>query len=194
MPSYIDTPTKGARWHRLPLRLEGRDLELWTAAGLFSTRRLDPGTRLLIEEAPVAPGQHVLDLGCGIGVVGLSLLLRGGIDVTFSDVNPLAVQAARRNLAELKRRAPVIESDLFAKIPGAFDVILTNPPIVAGRSKLYALIDDAPAHLRSGGALALVARHNKGGKMLAKRMAEAFCNVEEVAKKSGFRVYVSRKS
>lgn len=193
MPSYIDTPTKGARWHRLTVELEGRRLDLWSAAGLFSKGRLDPGTRLLIESVPARRGWRVLDLGCGIGVAGLALLLRERVEVTFSDVNPLALKATARNLAAFGLAGRIVCSDLFAKIPEAFDLILTNPPIVAGRATLYALIEEAPAHLQPGGALALVARHNKGGKMLAKRMESVFGAVEVLGRRSGYHVYASRK-
>ena len=39
--------------------------------------------------------------------------------------------------------------------------------------------------------LQIVARHNKGGKTLMEKMDEVFGNVKDIAKKSGFRVYIS---
>ncbi|HLD86751.1 MAG TPA: methyltransferase, partial [Candidatus Nanoarchaeia archaeon] len=58
----------------------------------------------------------------------------------------------------------------------------------------FAIIEGAKEHLKSGGSLQLVARPNKGGKTLAKKMEEVFGNVSVVVKKAGFAVYLSRKN
>jgi 16S rRNA G1207 methylase RsmC len=63
--------------------------------------------------------------------------------------------------------------------------------MAAGRKICYKIIEEAKKHLKKNGTLQLVARHQKGGKMLEKKMQEAFGNVEAIAKKSGFRVYLS---
>jgi 16S rRNA (guanine1207-N2)-methyltransferase len=194
MASYIETPAAGAHYHQLDVRIGNEMLTLWSAAGLFSKNRIDPGSRLLISTVPVRSGERVLDLGCGIGVVGIALLRRAAVQMTFADVNTLALRVTRRNLAALGLAGDVVHSHLFEKIPGAFEWIVTNPPIVAGRAVLYQLIDEAPSHLVAGGRLALVARHNKGGAMLAKRMAAAFGGVEVLDKKAGYRVYCAQKA
>jgi 16S rRNA G1207 methylase RsmC len=58
---------------------------------------------------------------------------------------------------------------------------------------VYKIIEEAFLHLNKNGFLQLVATHNKGGAMLEKKMKEVFGNVETLTKKSGFRVYCSRK-
>ena len=48
-------------------------------------------------------------------------------------------------------------------------------------------------HLEENGNLQIVARHNKGGKELSKKMLEIFGNVKDIAKASGYRIYLSQK-
>ena len=107
-----------------------------------------------------------------------------------SDVNERALRLTRMNKKQLGVNVYVKKSNLFEKLD-MFDCILTNPPYVAGRKTIYALIEQAKDHLNPGGSLQLVARHQKGGKMLEKKMKEVFGNVDVLGKKAGFRVYRS---
>lgn len=88
-----------------------------------------------------------------------------------------------------------MKSNLYNAIrEQSFDTIITNPPMKAGREICYQIIEQAKHHLNPNGTLQLVAFHKRGGAMLEKKMQEVFGNVETVAKKSGFRVYVSVKN
>ncbi|MCK5139036.1 MAG: extracellular solute-binding protein [Thermodesulfovibrionia bacterium] len=78
-----------------------------------------------------------------------------------------------------------------SKIKDKFNTILVNPPQTAGKEICFQIIDNAKNHLKERGLLQLVARHNKGGSVLEKRMNQVFGNVEQVAKGSGYRIYVS---
>jgi 16S rRNA (guanine1207-N2)-methyltransferase len=76
-------------------------LELATDAGMFSPGRLDPGTRLLLDEAarPAASGD-LLDLGCGYGPIACVLAARSpGATVWAVDVNERALELCARNAA-----------------------------------------------------------------------------------------------
>jgi 16S rRNA G1207 methylase RsmC len=55
------------------------------------------------------------------------------------------------------------------------------------------LIEDSKIHLKKGGSLQLVARHNKGGASLGKKMEQVFGNVKVIVKKSGYCVYMGVK-
>ena len=76
-------------------------LELATDAGMFSPGRLDPGTRLLLDEAPAPPSAgELLDLGCGYGPVACVLAKRSpGATVWAVDVNERALGLCARNAA-----------------------------------------------------------------------------------------------
>lgn len=76
------------------------------------------------------------DIGCGSGAGGIALARLAGREdepaVTHIDVNREALRYARINasLAGLSR-AEFVESDILATVPGAFDLIVSNPPYLA---------------------------------------------------------------
>jgi release factor glutamine methyltransferase len=80
----------------------------------------------------------LLDMGCGSGVIGLSLAhhlaTRGGARVTLADLSPEALSLARENADRLLPRSPLLtflESDLFAALGDArYDLIVANLPYV----------------------------------------------------------------
>ena len=74
------------------------------------------------------PGASVLDLCCGSGCIGVSLGKLGEAKVTFADVSPEALALARRNADRNGVDGAFCESDLFANLPEAYDLIACNPP------------------------------------------------------------------
>ena len=92
-----------------------------------------------------------------------------------------------------KLKATIIQSDGFENIKNEFDTILLNPPQTTGKQLCFKLIEDSKKHLKNKGYLQIVARHNKGGIELSKKMLEVFNNVKDIAKASGYRIYISQK-
>jgi len=189
---FAERRGRPTRLGQISIQLYGHSLELLTSPGVFSYRRLDTGTRLLIESMEVAKGELVLDLGCGYGPIAVAASLRGAI-VAAVDVNYWATCLAARNL-ERYATAPwlVVWGNLYAPFNARFDAILCNPPIRAGRSTVQAVVEESAKYLRDGGSLVLVARTRMGAKTLSSLMARVFGEVEEVSKKSGYRVLRSR--
>ncbi len=176
-----------------------RHFEVKTASGLFSREQLDHATRTLITSADKElhaskiEQPRLLDLGCGWGAVAVCLkTVHPHISVVAVDTNERAVQITKKKLDKSKLEGKVYVSNIFSKIPdeeSTFDCILTNPPYAAGRQVCYAFIEESHKHLHEGGSLLLVARHQKGGKMLESHIAEVFGNLTVLAKSGGFRVY-----
>jgi 16S rRNA G1207 methylase RsmC len=174
------------------VRLKNDNFKLISTSGIFSKKELDAATELLIENSVI--GKKVLDLGCGYGVVGISILRKHkNAIVFFSDINERAIELTNENLKKLNLTGEVIKSNLFEKIDDKFDTILTNPPYAAGRALCFRLIEESSVHLEKLGTLQLVARHNKGGSVLEQKMKDVFGNVETLVKSGGFRVYISIK-
>lgn len=75
---------------------------------------------------------RVLDMGCGSGVLGLTLASeRPGWQVTLTDVSPDALSLARENAASLEvMNIKFLESDLFSNVSGSFNGIVANLPYV----------------------------------------------------------------
>jgi len=174
------------------LRFKDRLYVFETDRGVFGHRRVDRGTRLLLEALRVRPTDEILDVGCGYGVIGIvaaSQALEGR--AVLVDVNERAVELSRRNAARAGlRNVEVRQGFLYEPVAGeTFDLIVTNPPIRAGRGVVRAIIEGAQAHLRPGGTFYLVARTAQGARTLGRLIAQVFGNVEEVERGGGFRVY-----
>ena len=190
---FSEKQTSRLRISELSVNLRGNSFKICTGSGVFSKTRVDPGSELLIETAQVEKGWRLLDLGCGYGIVGIALKLScPSIHVVFSDINERALSLTRKNLDINGVEGDVRKSDAYSNIPERFDTILLNPPQTAGKKLCYMMIEKAKDHLMEGGLLQIVARHKKGGESLSKKMEEVFRNLDVKAKKSGYRVYVSR--
>ena len=89
-------------------------------------------TEILIEEAVrrLEPGMHVLDLCTGSGCILLTLLREASVTGIGSDLSAAALAVAEKNRRRMRLRATWIESDLFARIGGCFDMIVSNPPYI----------------------------------------------------------------
>jgi 16S rRNA G1207 methylase RsmC len=177
------------------LFINGRNIRFKTSSGMFSPKKVDAATILLIENMRL--GERILDLGCGYGPIGVVAASVGrDKQVTMVEINERAARLAVENLrANNISNAVVIESDFFEKLGDEkYDTIIMNPPMALGMQKLFDLIAQCREHLEKKGSLQVVARHGKGGERLEGRMKEVFGNVEETAKGGGFRVYMSVNS
>ena len=78
-------------------------LELITLEGVFSSKRLDPGSLTLLRNLPALPSTgHVLDLGCGYGAVGLAIAAQSpGLTIWATDEDDLALALCRLNASRL---------------------------------------------------------------------------------------------
>ena len=89
----------------------------------------------LIEHAPLDDRAVALDIGCGSGVLGLSLAVAfPAAKVFLTDISADALDLARENAAQLKlENVEFFHGDLFAPLPpdARFDLIVSNPPYVA---------------------------------------------------------------
>jgi 16S rRNA (guanine1207-N2)-methyltransferase len=141
--------------------INGVQLHLRTHAKLFSPHRADAGTVSMLTVTELRPQEHVLDLGCGYGLVGIYMgKLFGGRQVVMSDSDPLAVEVARANtvLNDLSD-IPVVLSDGFERISRTdFTLIMSNPPYHADFAVPKAFIEGAWRHLIVGGRLVMVVR------------------------------------
>ncbi len=190
---YTEKPTSELKLRKIKARLRQKEFEFYTGSGVFSPKRVDPATELLINKAIVKEKDKVLDLCAGYGPVGIAIKkIFPETNVFLTDINKRAINLAKKNALLNRVKLTITSGDLYTPYKEEkFDVILVNPPMAAGRKICYQIIAQAKQHLTKEGTLQVVARHQKGGKMLEKKMQEIFGNVEAVAKKSGFRIYLS---
>ncbi|NPA48322.1 MAG: class I SAM-dependent methyltransferase [Thermococci archaeon] len=187
---YSETPGGRMRVREIRACLRGYCFKFLTSSGVFSFGRIDRGTELLVESMVLKDNWRVLDLGCGYGVIGI-VASRFVREVVMVDVNRRAVELARRNIGiNGVTNAEVRWGNLYEPVRGErFDSIITNPPVHAGKAVLREIVINAPQHLNDAGVLQLVIRTRQGAKYIKGLMEEAFTEVHELAKGSGYRVY-----
>lgn len=194
---FSSKPTSREELGRIETVLRGKKISLITASGVFSSKRVDNGTRVLIENMTIPEEGDFLDLGCGIGVIGIVAAMENPkLRVHLSDVNPRAVRLTGLNVERLGlENCSVYEGDLYEPLGDRqFDVIASNPPVSAGMHKVvYPMVVGAYERLFEGGVLQMVIQTNKGGRMLAGFFDEVFGSHEVSAIKSGYRVFTSVK-
>ncbi|MDQ2815101.1 MAG: class I SAM-dependent methyltransferase [Actinomycetota bacterium] len=165
-------------------------LELATDAGVFSPARLDPGTRLLLDEAPPPPASgDLLDLGCGYGPVACVLAARSpGATVWAVDVNERALELCARNAAAagLANVRCVTPGD--PAVPARLAGVWSNPPIRVGKQALHELLDGWLSRLGPGGQASLVAGRNLGADSLHRWLSAQGWTVTRLAARGGYRL------
>ncbi len=166
-----------------------------TDNGVFSKREIDYGTKLLIETLLKYDLKgSMLDLGCGYGVIGITLAKLKNLSCLLIDVNKRAVHLANMNIKDNNlETAKAILSDGFNNILDTkFDIIVSNPPIRVGKEKLYELIKNCKNHLSDNGYIYLVIRKEQGAKSFIRDFSDIY-KIEVLNKSQGFYV-ISLKS
>ena len=78
-----------------------------------------------------------------------------------------------------------LESNCYENVEGKFNVIITNPPIRAGKSVVYEIVMGARNYLTEDGTLFIVVRKEQGAKSMLRDLEE-FYKVEVLNKIKGF--------
>ena len=156
----------GPNPHPTTYRLDGSEWELSNHAGLFSHERLDAGTAHLLAQIPsAATVQHIVDLGCGNGVVGLVAAQRNpAATLSFIDESYRAVASAQHNwqsvFGDSRPAVFAVGDGLDLVATGSADMILCNPPFhqsnAMGDATAWRMFTGARRALAPGGTLLIV--------------------------------------
>lgn len=166
----------------------GFDLCFRSCDSIFSKNKIDDGTRSLLDaiaEKCTLAGLG-LDLGCGLGVIGIALIKKFGVNFDMVDINKTAVKLTKENLKKNNVSANVFYSDGFSEVNNEYDFIVTNPPIKTGKKLLFDLMNGAYQHLNENGQLILVIRKDHGMESLKKHITSIFGNCEIIDRNKGF--------
>ena len=193
---FTDKPQSPHDEKLLTTTLRGQEFSFYTDSGVFSKDAVDFGSRTLIETMTIPGGASVLDMGCGWGPVGIAAAhFNPTGTVLLVDVNTRALELAERNIIVNKvPNATTQVSDIYANLEAkTFDIILTNPPIRAGKSVVHAIFTGAVEHLNPGGSLWVVIQKKQGAPSAEKRLNELFGKVHIRARNKGYYIFEAVK-
>lgn len=171
----------------ISFRFSNNELIFISDNGVFAKDGIDYGSRLLLETFLNQDKKHkILDVGCGYGFLGISIAKLWGSNVDMIDVNDRAITLTQANSLKNKVNINVWISDLFRNVENTYDVIITNPPIRAGKQVIYQLFKDAYNHLDMNGELWIVIRKQHGAESAKRFLETIYAQVDIVTKAKGF--------
>ncbi|MDH4445326.1 MAG: peptide chain release factor N(5)-glutamine methyltransferase [Akkermansiaceae bacterium] len=154
---------------------------------------------------------EILDMGCGSGVLGLSLAAaRPDWKISLADVSPDALALTEENARSLGlTNVSLTHSDLFSQITGTFDGIVANLPYIPeteratltrevmhdpalalfsgddGLDLIRRFVPDAFHHLKPGGWIVLEIGHDQASQVREILQTSAFTAIEVKTDLSG---------
>lgn len=172
-------------------------LRLESLPGVFSRNQPDIGGRFLlesIERQQITLSGRVCDLGCGNGLLGLTLKrTHPDLHMTLTDDALSAVMSARHNAHLNQSDVSVLHGDTLDTAQGKFDTIVCNPPFHDGHKQLTNLaermFEQSCQRLTPTGQLLVVANRHLPYKPILKRL---FKVVDAVGNNSKFLIYACR--
>lgn len=195
MSQYFDND-KNIKSERkiIKFNFDNKVFSIYSDNGVFSKDRFDYGTRVLLNSVDIDKlFGNVLDLGCGLGVVGIILgTFNKGINIDMVDINERAIDLAKNNLVLNNVKANVFVSDIYSNIDNKYDFIITNPPIRAGKNVIRGFLLGSYDYLKDDGILYFVMRKDHGVKSMIGELSVKF-NTSIVNKDKGFYVVLCTK-
>ncbi len=174
----------------------GQPLSFHTTWGLFSPREIDEGSRLLLNLIEVSPDADCLDLGCGYGVIGLTLasLAKNGT-TALVDKDFVAIEYAQKNAALNKiQNVDILLSNGLQQVNSKkFDIVASNIPAKVGNELMSLFFNDAYQQLNPGGKVYVVTinglRH-----YIKRTFTEIFGNYKKLKQSTRYTVSMASKS
>lgn len=205
MSYYFDSvPEKESNKRQVEYRVNGINFVFTTDTAVFSKNSVDKGTDLLIntviddiKSRGAHKGERLLDLGCGWGIVGVVLKsVFMSFEVSQVDVNSravsLAVENAKNNGVKMEFTT---QSDILSAVPEdkKFDIVVTNPPVRAGKQTVFEFYNQAYEHMEEGASIYVVLQRKQGAPSSHKKLEELFGNCEDIAISGGYHIMKSVK-
>lgn len=181
--------------------LDGTDWLIHNHANVFSRGSLDIGARLFLDHLPRGLNGHIVDLGCGNGLIGLTALAQNpDAQVTFVDESYMAVASSELNVEhnlpqELDRCQFEVNNALAGIERESVQAVLCNPPFHQQHAitdhTAWQMFCDAKRCLQVGGELRIVGNRHLDYHQKLKRL---FGNCTLVASNKKFVILRAVKS
>lgn len=178
---------------KIDVKVRNTSFSFYTDNGVFNKKGLDYGTRVLLENINLSDKKTFLDVGCGCGPIGIYIAKQSlSYTVDMIDVNEKAVNLTNKSikLNNLKN-TKAFASNIYENVNSKYDMIITNPPIHAGKKVVYEIIRKAANYLNNNGELWIVIRKDQGAKSLIKDMSEIY-DFEIIKRDNGFYILFAK--
>lgn len=190
---YDKSPVGKSKELEIEVKINNQVYIFITDNNVFSKKRLDYGTRVLLEALDLNKIKgKVLDFGCGYGPIGIYLAKNTKALIDMIDINERCLKLAYKNAKLNKVKVNVFASDKYLEVNTKYDYIITNPPIRIGQNNLFEILIGAKEHLNKNGQLWLVINKNQGAKTIIKKLELSYL-VRVICKKGGFYVICATK-
>ena len=169
-------------------RYRDKDLMFISDNGVFSKKMIDYGSRVLLDAIVIDENKrNLLDVGCGYGTFGVALKSAYPfLQIDMVDVNERALSLAKENLRANELEANVFLSNIYDNVEDSYDLIVTNPPIRAGKEIVTKILVEAKEHLNPNGEIWVVIQKKQGAPSAKKNLEMVFKNVAVVKKDKGY--------
>ena len=190
---FKNDETLKSEFRNLIYKYEENTLTFTSDLGVFSKDRIDFASKLLVETyfKYGKSNKKVLDIGCGYGFIGISLAKIKKCNLTMIDINKRALHLTKMNMKQNNVEANVLESNIYEKINEKYDVIITNPPIRAGKNIYMTIIREAFKYMENNGELWFVMNKDHGVKTVIKELERTY-DLHILEKSKGFFVIMCK--
>lgn len=168
--------------------IKGKTMHFLTDNGVFSKKRVDFGSSLLIKTLPEMGEKKILDVGCGYGPIGLTIAkMNPKSKVHMIDINERAIELAFKNkMLNAVENVEIFVSNIYENVHQNYDIIVTNPPIRAGKKVVWDITLGAIEYLDFQGEMWCVIQKKQGAESLLKGLKMTYTHVEVVEKENGY--------
>lgn len=157
---YTNKPNSNSDERQISGYINNKKYYFYTDNGVFSKGNIDFGTRTMLENfSSDKEKADVCDLGCGYGVVTVYLAsIYKDYNYTMIDINGRSLSLSRKNvvLNNIVSSVEFLENDSLDNVEKSFDIILTNPPIRAGKEVVHKMMRQSYNNLTVSGELWVV--------------------------------------
>lgn len=186
----------GVWFKNYQISINNIELTIASLPGVFSQKRLDVGTALLLNNLPEVMQGNVLDFGCGAGVISCFIGKKHPTtQLSLLDVSALAITSAKKTLALNNLSGDVFASNSLSKVTEQYQHIVSNPPFHQGTKTNYQATEDflkgINNHISRHGDITIVA--NSFLQYLP-IMQQYIGSTKCLINKQGFSIYRSKKN
>jgi 16S rRNA (guanine1207-N2)-methyltransferase len=162
--------------------------------GVFSKNKIDYASLFLVKTFLASNKKNInniLDIGCGYGFIGITLSKILNTHVDMCDINKRAIHLCKMNININKVDAEAFISDVYENVSNTYDLIITNPPIRAGKEIVMSFLKDGMKKMSNDGELWFIISKDQGAKSIQKEL-ENYYKLEIIDKSKGFVVFCMR--